>query len=57
MSVSLKNYTLKHFAIVLLLVIAVWAGAFYTFIREELYDNIDDGLKKSKNTNHSQSLY
>ncbi|MFJ1435173.1 sensor histidine kinase [Capnocytophaga canimorsus] len=48
MSVSLKNYTLKHFAIVLLLVIAVWAGAFYTFIREELYDNIDDGLKNQK---------
>lgn len=48
MSISLKNYTLKYLAIALLLIIAIWAALFYTFIREELYDNIDDGLRNLK---------
>lgn len=48
MSVSLKNYTLKYLASALLLIIAVWAALFYTFLIEEVYDNIDDGLKNLK---------
>ncbi|HNQ26726.1 MAG TPA: HAMP domain-containing sensor histidine kinase [Aquaticitalea sp.] len=48
MSVSLKNYTLKYLAVALLVIIAVWATLFYAFIREELYDNTDDGLKNLK---------
>lgn len=48
MSISLKNYTLKYFAIALLLVIAIWAGLFYAVILDELYDNTDDGLKDLK---------
>lgn len=48
MSISLKNYTLKYLASALLLIIAVWAALFYTFLIEEVYDNIDDGLKDLK---------
>lgn len=48
MSVSLKNYTLKYLASALLIIIAVWAALFYTFLVEEIYDNIDDGLKDLK---------
>lgn len=45
---KLKNYTLKYFIIALLAVIALWASLFYMLIIEEVYDNIDDGLKNSK---------
>lgn len=48
MSVSLKSYTLKYLASVLFIIIAVWATLFYTFLIEEVYDNIDDGLKNLK---------
>ncbi len=48
MTVHLKNYTLKHLVIALLIVIAVWAGIFYAFILDEIYDNVDDGLKNQK---------
>lgn len=48
MKVSLKNYTLQYLAATFLLIIAVWAALFYTFIIEEIYDNVDDGLKNQK---------
>ncbi|WP_419870765.1 PorY family sensor histidine kinase [Chryseobacterium sp. CT-SW4] len=48
MVVYLKNYTLKYLLISLFLLIAVWAGLFYAFILEEVYDNVDDGLKNQK---------
>lgn len=48
MSVSLKSYTLKYLASALFIIIAVWATLFYTFLIEEVYDNIDDGLKNLK---------
>ncbi|MFL9843793.1 sensor histidine kinase [Flavobacterium rhizosphaerae] len=47
-SISLQNYTLRYLVVALLAVIAVWAGLFYAVILEEVYDNIDDGLKNSK---------
>lgn len=46
--ISLQNYTLRYLLVGLLLVIAAWAGLFYAVILEEVYDNIDDGLKNSK---------
>ncbi len=48
MGKSLKNYTLKHLVYILLVVVAVWAGLFYAFILDEVYDNVDDGLKNQK---------
>lgn len=48
MKVSLKNYTLKYIALTLLVIISVWAAIFYTYILEEVYDNVDDGLKDQK---------
>lgn len=46
--ISLQNYTLRYLLIGLLAIIAVWAGLFYAVILDEVYDNIDDGLKNSK---------
>ncbi|WP_161554469.1 sensor histidine kinase [Sinomicrobium soli] len=45
---SLKNYTLRYLVVAILAVIALWAALFYWYIIEEVYDNIDDGLKDSK---------
>ncbi|MDV6167976.1 HAMP domain-containing sensor histidine kinase [Flavobacterium sp. DG1-102-2] len=45
---KLRNYTLRYLIIALLGVIAIWAGLFYAVILDEVYDNIDDGLKNSK---------
>jgi signal transduction histidine kinase len=47
-SSSLQNYTLRYLVVALLFVIAIWAGLFYAVILDEVYDNIDDGLKNSK---------
>lgn len=33
---------------ILLLIIAVWAALFYAYILDEVYDNVDDGLKNRK---------
>lgn len=48
MKSSLKYYTIKYLIVVLLLIIAVWAALFYAFILDEVYDNVDDGLKNRK---------
>lgn len=47
-SISLQNYTFRYVMTALLLIIAIWAALFYYVITEEVYDNIDDGLKNSK---------
>lgn len=48
MSISVKNYTSRYIAVVILIVMAVWALLFYAFMMDEVYDNIDDGLKNQK---------
>lgn len=48
MKKSLKNYTIRYITIMILIVIAVWATLFYAYITEEVYDNVDDGLKNQK---------
>lgn len=48
MKVSLKYYTIKYLIMILLLIIAVWAALFYAYILDEVYDNVDDGLKNRK---------
>lgn len=48
MAISVKNYTNRYIAVVILVVIAVWAALFYAFMMDEVYDNIDDGLKNQK---------
>lgn len=45
---SLKYSTLRYLLIAILGIIAVWAASFYLLIIEEVYDNVDDGLKDSK---------
>lgn len=45
---SLKYSTLRYLVIAILGIIAVWAASFYLLIIEEVYDNVDDGLKDSK---------
>jgi len=48
MKISLKYYTIKYLIIILLFIIAVWAGLFYAYILDEVHDNVDDGLKDRK---------
>ncbi len=48
MAISVKNYTNRYVSIAILIVMAVWAALFYAVIMDEVYDNIDDGLKNQK---------
>lgn len=48
MKVSLKNYTFRYLTFWLLIVIAIWAFIFHSLILDEVYDNVDDGLKNQK---------
>ncbi len=48
MSVSIKNHTNKYIVIAILVVMALWAALFYAVLMDEVYDNIDDGLKNQK---------
>ena len=48
MAVSVKNYTNRFIVIVILMVMAIWAILFYALLMDEVYDNIDDGLKNQK---------
>ncbi|MFP3596229.1 sensor histidine kinase [Chryseobacterium sp. SIMBA_029] len=48
MKISLKYYTIKYLITILLFIIAVWAALFYAYILDEVYDNVDDGLKNRK---------
>lgn len=42
------NYTTTYFAILLLLIMSVWAAIFYYAMLDEIYDSIDDGLDNQK---------
>lgn len=48
MAVSVKSYTHRFLVIAILAIIAVWALLFYAVLMDEVYDNIDDGLKNQK---------
>ncbi len=48
MKISLKNYTFRYLTFWLLIVIAIWAFLFHSLILDEVYDNVDDGLKNQK---------
>lgn len=48
MSISLKQYTLRYLIIAILAIITIWASLFYAFILDEVYDNVDDGLRNQK---------
>jgi signal transduction histidine kinase len=48
MKVSIKNYTFRYLSFWLLIVIAIWALLFRGLILDEVYDNVDDGLKNQK---------
>lgn len=41
----LLNYTSKYLAILLLLLITIWAVLFYFAMLDEIYDSLDDGLE------------
>lgn len=45
---SVKNYTNRFLVIAILIIMAIWALLFYAVIMDEVYDNIDDGLKNQK---------
>ena len=42
------NYSTSYFAIILLILISIWAGIFYYATLDEIYDSIDDGLDNQK---------
>lgn len=48
MAISVKNYTNRFLVVAILIIMAVWALLFYAVIMDEVYDNIDDGLKNQK---------
>lgn len=48
MKTSLKNYTFRYLTISLLIVLTIWALLFRGLILDEVYDNVDDGLKNQK---------
>lgn len=45
---KLLNYTSTYFAIILLVLISIWAVVFYYAMFDEIYDSIDDGLEHRK---------
>lgn len=48
MAVSVKYYTNRFIVVTILIVMAIWALLFYAILMDEVYDNIDDGLKNQK---------
>ena len=42
------NYTTTYFAVILLIIISIWAAIFYYAMLDEIYDSIDDGLDNQK---------
>ncbi|WP_255493500.1 sensor histidine kinase KdpD [Myroides sp. WP-1] len=44
----LHNYMLGYLSVGIIVVLTAWILIFYAFMTEEIYDNIDDGLKNSK---------
>ena len=45
---KLLNYTTSFFAVILLVIIPVWAALFYYNMLDEIYDSMDDGLDNQK---------
>ena len=45
---KLLNYTTKYFALLLIVLISVWAVIFYFAMLDEIYDSLDDGLDNQK---------
>lgn len=45
---KLLNYTTTFFAVILLVIIPVWAALFYYNMLDEIYDSMDDGLDNQK---------
>ncbi len=45
---KLLNYTTSYFAVILLLIISLWAVVYYYTMLDEIYDSIDDGLDNQK---------
>ena len=45
---KLLNYTNSYFAVILLVVISIWAAVFYYSMLDEIYDSIDDELDNQK---------
>lgn len=45
---KLQNYMLGYLSIGIVVVLTAWVLVFYAFMTDEVYDNIDDGLKNSK---------
>lgn len=45
---KLLNYTTRYFALLLLILISVWAVALYYAMLDEIYDSLDDGLENQK---------
>lgn len=45
---KLLNHTTKYFALLLIVLITVWAVIFYFAMLDEIYDSLDDGLENQK---------
>ena len=45
---KLLNHTTKYFALLLIVLISVWAVIFYFAMIDEVYDSLDDGLENQK---------
>ena len=45
---KLVNHTTKYFALLLIVLISVWAVIFYFAMIDEVYDSLDDGLENQK---------
>ena len=45
---KLLNYTTTYFAIILFVLLTLWAVIFYFEMLDEIYDSIDDGLENQK---------
>ena len=48
MAISLKQYTMRYLVVTILAIMTIWAALFYAFILDEVYDNVDDGLRNQK---------
>lgn len=48
MKMKLHHYMLGYWSVGIIVVLTAWVVIFYSFMTDEVYDNIDDGLKNSK---------
>ncbi|MGB2759413.1 MAG: sensor histidine kinase, partial [Maribacter stanieri] len=45
---KLLNHSTKYFALLLIVLISIWAVIFYFAMIDEVYDSLDDGLENQK---------